>query len=81
MAGKDGKDSNKREYKIVKINDEGKDLAPNSDWGNINKLLDDGWEFHELLGWNVNAGWGHVLFRRGWEDEGEGSSRGNKKGL
>ena len=62
------------EYRIVKINDDGKDLSPNSEWGNINNLAEDGWEFHEVLGWNVNAGWGHLLFRRGGD-----SNKGSKK--
>ena len=61
--------SSNTEYRIIKINDDGKDLSPNSEWGNINKLAEDGWEFHEVLGWNVNAGWGHLLFRKGGDKE------------
>ena len=66
------------EYKIVKINDDGKDLAPNSEWGELNKLAEDGWEYQEVLGWNVNAGWGHLLFRRGGDDSRQ-ESKGGKK--
>ncbi len=70
--------SDNTEYRIVKINDDGKDLSPNSEWGNINKLSEDGWEFHEVLGWNVNAGWGHLLFRRGG-DRDKGSKKESSK--
>lgn len=68
----------KWEYKVIKINDEGRDLSPNSSWGDINKLAGEGWEYHEVLGWNVNAGWGHMLFRKPLEEE--DSSKSRKKG-
>lgn len=76
---KEGKESREKwEYRVIKVNDEGRDLAPNSEWGSINKLAEDGWEYHEVLGWNVNSGWGHMLFRKPLRNE-EDSPKTRKK--